>query len=487
MEISLLDKLKEQKLKNIKDRAAMAGTPIPDDIADAQADREARQAIASGEQPDVDKQPAPPTSDTLKDKMARQQQNLYGSPSDIKPDAPLQKPAAIQPVAEKPETEKVPPVAEASADALPEAPKAQTEPTAEQKDKPTPASGIHTIGLPSKEDFKTHVTDASERKDKLEAVAMKLPEEVRGEYTKKIDEYADRIKDAEYLYNQREERLNWGQTFELLGQALTQLAAGWYGMKTGYDLSGLKFNKVDWEKRLDRSFEKYDKDTNRFLKQQENTESSMERAENQATRTGEEEKKNLRNQYEKEDTLAVNQQGEYNKQNFETRKFNAAEQNKATLQSSKPANTSREDRRERDILGQKEKEVSKAEKLLTGDLPKLKHDSDKVKSLRSFLEARGIKGDELKKLESADDMIYTTDKERVDRLGSKASELLGKMKDDFGAAQKQYINRSPSTAPAEQPTKASGKVKVEDKDGNQFMLPEEQLDEALRSGYKQVD
>lgn len=43
---------------------------------------------------------------------------------------------------------------------------------------------------------------------------------------------------------------DWGQLAETVGHALVQMAAGAYGLKTNTDLSGIKFDKTDWELRL---------------------------------------------------------------------------------------------------------------------------------------------------------------------------------------------------------------------------------------------
>ena len=43
----------------------------------------------------------------------------------------------------------------------------------------------------------------------------------------------------------------WGQIAETLGHAMTMWSAANYGLKHGVDMSGLKMNKTDWEKKLD--------------------------------------------------------------------------------------------------------------------------------------------------------------------------------------------------------------------------------------------
>jgi hypothetical protein len=67
--------------------------------------------------------------------------------------------------------------------------------------------------------------------------------------TPKWDSMKNDLKD---IYNRAVEQNRWGEVAEKVGQALTQLGAGYYGLKSGVDMSGLKFAQTDWEKRYDR-------------------------------------------------------------------------------------------------------------------------------------------------------------------------------------------------------------------------------------------
>lgn len=69
--------------------------------------------------------------------------------------------------------------------------------------------------------------------------------------------WADRRDALTQLYNDRKGKLEWGEVAETLGHALSRLAAGMYGMRTGYDLSGMKFDQTDWAKRYDQAFNEY--------------------------------------------------------------------------------------------------------------------------------------------------------------------------------------------------------------------------------------
>lgn len=424
-----------------------------------------------------------------KEKQRLRLQNRLGiQPGELEPTAEVKAPPAET-------TEEV----EDSEAPLPEedSEEPSTGPGAEVKPPLLPGQ-VKKVGLPNKKDFEAKLTTDKERLATLGKISDKLPEDVKSTYQNKISDYERRIERAERLYNEREDRLNWAQTAQLLGNALTQLAAGYYGLKTGYDMSGVKFSQVDWEKKLDRTFDQYDRDTNRFVKQKESTESDFSRAQEKQAERAQQEKKDLQSKYEKEDEYQQRGKQKYAEQRLEAEKFNAEQENKTLLQNLKndgkaatPKSTASEDRRQRDVLNMQEREVAKAEKLVGGDVPKMKKPEDKINSLRSFLKARGISTEEAKKLEESDDMLYTTDKERVQRLNSKASELLGQMKSDLKASQEGYVNRTPpkgndNAAPKEQSTDG-GKVRVRDKNGKEYKLPKAQLKEAISKGFTLVE
>lgn len=54
-------------------------------------------------------------------------------------------------------------------------------------------------------------------------------------------------------YAAAKERLGWGEAAEIFGKALARIGAGLYGIKTGLDLSGAKFDPSDWSSRYDRA------------------------------------------------------------------------------------------------------------------------------------------------------------------------------------------------------------------------------------------
>ena len=63
--------------------------------------------------------------------------------------------------------------------------------------------------------------------------------------------YKDRIKALQTEKRDEVAKSEWMQVAEMMGHALTQLGAGAYGLKHGVDMGGLKFDKMNWGKRLD--------------------------------------------------------------------------------------------------------------------------------------------------------------------------------------------------------------------------------------------
>lgn len=79
----------------------------------------------------------------------------------------------------------------------------------------------------------------------------------------RLKELPEEKKKLREEYAATKERGQWGELGEKLGHALTQLGAGYAGMQSGADLSGLKFDKTDWQGKagLDLSEYKGEQDT----------------------------------------------------------------------------------------------------------------------------------------------------------------------------------------------------------------------------------
>lgn len=77
------------------------------------------------------------------------------------------------------------------------------------------------------------------------------------EQRKEIDQRKQQIESAKQAalkqFQETKDQNQWLQVAESLGQALTQLGAGIYGLKHNVDMSGIQFNKNDWSRNLDQA------------------------------------------------------------------------------------------------------------------------------------------------------------------------------------------------------------------------------------------
>jgi hypothetical protein len=111
------------------------------------------------------------------------------------------------------------------------------------------------------------------------------------------------------------ERLGWAAVAEKLGQALLRMGAAYQGMKEGLDLStGLKFDKTDWEKKLDRVQRRYEVDLDRLEKEEARFERGEERKEAKAER---EEREQVRKEEREED---IQRQKDRDEENYTRQK-----------------------------------------------------------------------------------------------------------------------------------------------------------------------
>ena len=65
-----------------------------------------------------------------------------------------------------------------------------------------------------------------------------------------LQEFKTRLSTLQKEKRDEKTKNRWMQIAEKVGHALVQYGAGAYGMKHGVDMSGLKFDKTDWHKRL---------------------------------------------------------------------------------------------------------------------------------------------------------------------------------------------------------------------------------------------
>lgn len=84
----------------------------------------------------------------------------------------------------------------------------------------------------------------------LSRISHTLPDKQQKLWDKKI-------RDLKTVRDDAINRNEWLSVAETLGQALVQLGAGYHGLRTGRDLSGIQFQKKDWSKNIDQIMDKY--------------------------------------------------------------------------------------------------------------------------------------------------------------------------------------------------------------------------------------
>lgn len=83
--------------------------------------------------------------------------------------------------------------------------------------------------------------------DNIGSLPEAIPESRQGYYRDSKDKFKALTKQIKDKYDKQSKRAEWAQVGEILGQALTQYAAAYQGMRTGVDISsGLKFSPTDW-------------------------------------------------------------------------------------------------------------------------------------------------------------------------------------------------------------------------------------------------
>lgn len=110
-------------------------------------------------------------------------------------------------------------------------------------DSPTPPGKDRTVRIGGKVTLnpgavKSHFEDIT---NELSA----LPHRDRKDFSNDMEELRS-------WYSKARDRMENGELAERLAHAFTQLGAGIWGLKSGVDMSGLKFDKADWERKQDR-------------------------------------------------------------------------------------------------------------------------------------------------------------------------------------------------------------------------------------------
>jgi len=107
--------------------------------------------------------------------------------------------------------------------------------------------------------------------------------------------FLDRLDSLREEHRAAADRLGWAEVAETLAHALARYGAARQGLKEGIDLStGLKFDKTDWESKLNRIQRMYEtdlaqieKEEGRFERGEERKEAKAERDERESTRKSE--------------------------------------------------------------------------------------------------------------------------------------------------------------------------------------------------------
>jgi hypothetical protein len=90
-----------------------------------------------------------------------------------------------------------------------------------------------------------------------------ISSDISPEKRKAFEERRNKITQAKDIaqkqFEETKDTNQWLRVAETLGHALTQLGAGAYGLKHNVDMSGIKFDKTDWSKNLDRAERELDR------------------------------------------------------------------------------------------------------------------------------------------------------------------------------------------------------------------------------------
>ena len=84
-----------------------------------------------------------------------------------------------------------------------------------------------------------------------------------------VEDFQDKYDEVQDWYDDMKDRLGKAELAETVGHAIAQLGAGWVGLNTGRDMTGLKFNKTNWDKKMDTAFAEFKHKRARIDKQEQ--------------------------------------------------------------------------------------------------------------------------------------------------------------------------------------------------------------------------
>lgn len=115
---------------------------------------------------------------------------------------------------------------------------------------PTPTTGVSTGPAPSTRPAGQPGLGVKDYMSEIASRAEELPPEQKEDFSQDMAELRS-------WYTQAQDRLETGEIVERMAHALTQMGAGMWGLKHGTDMSGLKFDKADWDKKMDRTLSEF--------------------------------------------------------------------------------------------------------------------------------------------------------------------------------------------------------------------------------------
>lgn len=98
---------------------------------------------------------------------------------------------------------------------------------------------------------------------------------------REMGEYKRAIASAQARMTEGMSRIERAEVADKIMEALTYLAAGMHGAKTGVDVSGVKYNPIDWSKRFARETEKFNSEMSRLKNERDIQESMLTRLDKQ--------------------------------------------------------------------------------------------------------------------------------------------------------------------------------------------------------------
>lgn len=125
-------------------------------------------------------------------------------------------------------------------------------PSKEQVKDRTEISGISTPLMDDPGDFLSNPGSVTSINKKYDSLFKQLPKQSASKLDSIREEINTKRDKALEIYKETRDLNQWLSIAETIANAFGQLGAGAYGLKHGVDLSGIKFNRTDWEKKIDR-------------------------------------------------------------------------------------------------------------------------------------------------------------------------------------------------------------------------------------------